>query len=571
MRTPPASPSRAPSAGDVVEHSGRQWHMDVAAMHATNFRVDRPDGGGVAGPDSGAGGYVVYDIEIVPGLAATASADSRTIERLHKRWSQVEALHTELVEELPNLPWREIVFPKKWVKTLDESDIEKRLRDMNAYYFALIQLFTKSRTPLRTTTAFGRFLAEPATFAGGDEARHTPQQLADIRAQSESDASDAAELKEAAKLAAERIVKADIRKAQQAGLDYDTFRKEYRPVGGDAVSICPCFPRTVCRDVDSAERCLWYMQSLHKLWEEFSEGSSSATGKHRASGTGGNGGGGGSDGSSGGGWEALDLSRAPLSCDTMDPADTPKRAVVSCYVNDILKVDLVDEVFTPLLSFTLDWTDDGAIERSSSGTSTGWALKVEEDELWRPFMDFENLVEKAESLDDTVGVFTQGGRPIVSQFRRHINVLRPHKLDLREFPFDTMNLDVVLSFGWDSKELEVVPGVIEAADMVHSSSEYVLTGLDAHVTDRRYGYFERYDDSNGADRSLVFLSIDHGVCVVPSLSQRGFVFRRLPPHDGQHAAYAATILLHSTAGAHSLCSDVHGVRVVPIGSDCAER
>jgi hypothetical protein len=30
-------------------------------------------------------------------------------------------------------------------------------------------------------------------------------------------------------------------------------------------------------------------------------------------------------------------------------------------------------------------------------------------------------------------------------------------------------------------------------------------------------------------RSLVFLSIDHGVCFVPSLSQRGFCFPQVTP------------------------------------------
>eukprot|EP01043_Picozoa_sp_COSAG02_P031481 COSAG02_NODE_2057_length_9978_cov_8.030874_1_plen_68_part_10 len=33
------------------------------------------------------------------------------------------------------------------------------------------------------------------------------------------------------KFAADRIVKADIRKAQEAGLDYEAFRGKYRPVG----------------------------------------------------------------------------------------------------------------------------------------------------------------------------------------------------------------------------------------------------------------------------------------------------------------------------------------------------
>ena len=51
-----------------------------------------------------------------------------------------------------------------------------------------------------------------------------------------------AELKEAAKLAAEKIVKADIRKAQETGLGYEEFRSKYRPVGGDAVSSIQASP-----------------------------------------------------------------------------------------------------------------------------------------------------------------------------------------------------------------------------------------------------------------------------------------------------------------------------------------
>lgn len=458
MRTPPQSPSRDEG---VVEHSGRPWSMDVASIHATNFRVDG-GGSGRGGGGESDGSYVVYDIEVVPGGVAAASDGQ--IERVHKRWSQVEALHAELVEELPSLAWREITFPKKWVKTLDEEDIAKRLRDMNEYFFALIQLCTRARRTLRPSTAFGRFLTEPSSHRG-DEARHTPQQLADVRAQDESDAFDAAALKAEAMKAADRIVKADIRKAQQRGLDYHTFRSQYRPVGGDA--------------------------SLHKLWEEAAVGNPSpAKGKAVAA--------------DAGGWEPLDLSLPPLPCDVMD-GSAHKTAVVSVHVNDLLSVDVVGAVFTPLVSFTLDWTDDGAIEWNSAGS--GWALKVDEDEIWRPFMDFENLVEKADSLDDTIGVYTQGGRPIVNQFRRHINVLRPRKMDLAAFPFDTVELDIVLSFGWTSNELQVVPGPVDVSEAVHSSSEYVLTGRRVNVTDQRYSYFERYDASASYPHMTVTLEL----------------------------------------------------------------
>ena len=52
-------------------------------------------------------------------------------------------------------------------------------------------------------------------------------------------------------------------------------------------------------------------------------------------------------------------------------------------------------------------------------------------------MDFENIVEKQDALDDVVQVFAQGGRPVMTQFRRHINTLRPHNIDLRNFPCES--------------------------------------------------------------------------------------------------------------------------------------
>ena len=70
--------------------------------------------------------------------------------------------------------------------------------------------------------------------------------------QSEDDATDAAELKEKARLAAQQIVRGDIRRAQQSGQTYEAFRSGYRPVGGDA--------------------------SLKKVWEEEDEAAQSRGG-----------------------------------------------------------------------------------------------------------------------------------------------------------------------------------------------------------------------------------------------------------------------------------------------------
>ena len=66
----------------------------------------------------------------------------------------------------------------------------------------------------------------------------------------------------------------------------------------------------------------------------------------------------------------------------------PKQVLLSCLISEILEVDLVRSVWVPILTFTLDWVDDGAL------TPAGDGIKVEEDELWRPYMAFENSCVK---------------------------------------------------------------------------------------------------------------------------------------------------------------------------------
>ena len=81
------------------------------------------------------------------------------------------------------------------------------------------------------------------------------------------------------------------------------------------------------------------------------------------------------------------------------------------------------------------------------------------------------------------------------------------EVDLQAFPFDTVELDIVLSFGWNSNELQVVPGPVDVSEAVHSSSEYVLTGRKVAVKDTRYSYFERYDSSASYPHMTVTLQL----------------------------------------------------------------
>ena len=55
------------------------------------------------------------------------------------------------------------------------------------------------------------------------------------------------------------------------------------------------------------------------------------------------------------------------------------------------------------------------------------------------------------------------GRPVMTQYRRHADTLRLSHLDLRQFPFDEIELDAVLSFGWTEDDLTVQAGTLEVA------------------------------------------------------------------------------------------------------------
>ena len=110
-------------------------------------------------------------------------------------------------------------------------------------------------------------------------------------------------------------------------------------------------------------------------------------------------------------------------------------------------------------------------------------------------MDFENVVRREDALNDTVGVATQKSRPLITQFRRHSNQLRPRSMDLSAFPFDELELDCVCSFAWNASEVELVPGPLQTASEVKSHSEYLFLGA-SWVTERRsYEYLKRYDAS----------------------------------------------------------------------------
>jgi hypothetical protein len=259
-----------------------------------------------------------------------------------------------LATELPGLAWRELTFPRKWTKAGGERQMELRLRELNEYFGQLVQLLQRARQPFwRTTTslAFGRFVAEPASHPVGDKQRLSAEQLDRIRRVAADEAEEAEERKAAADEAAEDIVQDDIRTALCSGLSYDEFRQRFRPVGGD-VKL----------------RRLWAVAELAAMGMITQpDGPASDAG--------------------GGGWlpPDHDPSAPRLSVERFAMGTArPRRTLVSCHVGDVLDVDLSAQTFRPQLTFTLDWLDDGAIERADGGE---WRLAVDAAALWRPQME----------------------------------------------------------------------------------------------------------------------------------------------------------------------------------------
>ena len=170
----------------------------------------------------------------------------------------------------------------------------------------------------------------------------------------------------------------------------------------------------------------------------------------------------------------------------------PKKLIFSVMVNDLLEVNLIDEVFKPDLGLMADWTDDGLLNDDGGGS---YSLKVtpsSDNSEWRPYLQFGNLTEKDESIESNTDCYSIRKRPVVCKYMRSIPTLRM-RMPLHDFPFDVINLDTEVQFGWTTKDLEVVAGEMEIDPKLLQLNEYVLVDHRIIVQEHLYRYYTAYD------------------------------------------------------------------------------
>lgn len=171
-----------------------------------------------------------------------------------------------------------------------------------------------------------------------------------------------------------------------------------------------------------------------------------------------------------------------------EPGATPKTLIFSCLVNNILEVNLIDGYFKPDLSFLLDWTDDGEL-------TPAHALKRASSDIWKPYLQFGNQVDEVQKIEENTDVYKLRGRPVICHYRRCIPTLS-QTMPLADFPFDTLELEAEMQFGWTTSDLRVVPGELEVDAKIRQMDEYVFVDGSIDVRDRYYDYFTCYDDSH---------------------------------------------------------------------------
>jgi hypothetical protein len=84
-------------------------------------------------------------------------------------------------------------------------------------------------------------------------------------------------------------------------------------------------------------------------------------------------------------------------------------------------------------------------------------------------------------------------RPLVCKYARWIPTLRM-RMPLQNFPFDVINLDTEVQFGWTTHDLKVVAGEMEIDQKVAGLTEYVLVEHKIIVQEHLYEYYTVYDD-----------------------------------------------------------------------------
>eukprot|EP00466_Bigelowiella_natans_P010684 jgi/Bigna1/73702/fgenesh1_pg.25_\ len=191
----------------------------------------------------------------------------------------------------------------------------------------------------------------------------------------------------------------------------------------------------------------------------------------------------------------LDLNRKPGH----DSKHGPKIVLFSCMVNNLLEVNLIDEYFKPDLAILMDWIDDGELKED-------WSLKRKTEDMWKPWMQFGNTIEKVEEVEKNTDVYSLRKRPVICSYRSAIMVCfydepfptyfcnsSKYKFDSKGYS-DTLSTDA--SEGWTTKDLKIVAGEMEIDSKIRQLNEYALVDHRIIVREHKYQYFTCYDDSS---------------------------------------------------------------------------
>eukprot|EP00004_Rigifila_ramosa_P018446 TRINITY_DN4591_c0_g1_i2.p2 TRINITY_DN4591_c0_g1~~TRINITY_DN4591_c0_g1_i2.p2 ORF type:complete len:409 (-),score=116.13 TRINITY_DN4591_c0_g1_i2:67-1293(-) len=185
----------------------------------------------------------------------------------------------------------------------------------------------------------------------------------------------------------------------------------------------------------------------------------------------------------------------------------PKKVLMSFLLQDLVAIDMVNETFTPVINIQFDWLDDGRMKHDPENASywTGEHVLVEPEEGKKPWSicaGLQRVVADGEPKGDWCDICVLQGRRVIMQYYSWTPVLRSPS-DLRDFPFDTQVLEVVVASDfWLTSDAQIL---VENADKpelllekcideeVFLNPEYTPVAVTVEHREHRYAGLLRYE------------------------------------------------------------------------------
>ena len=165
-----------------------------------------------------------------------------------------------------------------------------------------------------------------------------------------------------------------------------------------------------------------------------------------------------------GGSSALCPRAEQLSPERPSSSAGPTRVGVGVFLNDLVGLDDIAQVFTADLFLVLQWTDPRLAE-PARGSSLS-ICSLDDTQVWMPLVQFQDVRRLTKNYQDITGIDARGMVTHAQRLGLDIAV----RFDLRDFPFDQHTL-----------ELEVRP-VLSGVDEVEVAVLDNLTGVDERVS-----------------------------------------------------------------------------------------